>query len=886
MVVSCLLAVLASGCTCGVPIAPLEDVYIPSLDAGADAQLERPDGSTCSAETGEGCPCAAEGETRSCSTGGVGACGMGTQTCVVTFEFPVWGACGDVAEPSDETCNGVDDDCDGTLDEALGELTCGEGACRTTVPACASGVAQECTPLAAFGEACNGADDDCDGAIDEALGSSICGTGACEREVAACAEGVVGVCTPGAPAVESCDDDDDDCDGMIDEGLGTIACGRGTCARTVAACADGTPGVCIPGTAGSETCDGADDDCDGTIDEGFGTTVCGVGECRRVVLACSGSGGGTCTPGTPTAEICNGLDDDCDGTVDDGIAPVRCGVGACARMQAGCVGGVPATCTPGMPSAEACNGVDDDCDGTVDDGLPELTCGLGACRRTATACTSGNPGTCTPGTPGTEVCGNGVDDDCDGAADELCACDPAVDRDFDGSNECLDCDDANGAVRPGRAELCNGTDDDCDRRIDEAFDADRDTFGTCSSDPTQRDCDDTRASVYPGAPELCGADGRGDGIDQDCDGYLDELCNPCDPRDDDGDGLSECAGDCDDTTPNVSPRVAERCDGSDTDCNRFTVDNCGVSEPCNFSSGADVCGDDLLCGCVVGGGGMCTGNYVCTSFCEGSYTGALGAGCTATQTCRYRVTITDNLHGCAESTDPIGTLMGGAVCSGDAQCRSGDCDRYCIGPGCNTQRCVDYCTHHAPGTSGSCASGTVCEIVSVAGTSPLMYARCALDDNGTGTTGAACGRAGQPGCMWGAQSCVSGVCAQPCAVNAQCPSGTHCSVRGNATTIGTFGSDAPAAIRGMTAVETVPVCLANTGAGLHNRQAGAACAQNGDCESQLCERSLGVCIDLCTSDDSCPTGLGCELAYLRTPTGVVSSRVCLSASYDGLLSAL
>ena len=90
----------------------------------------------------------------------------------------------------------------------------------------------------------------------------------------------------------------------------------------------------------------------------------------------------------------------------------------------------------------------------------------------------------------------------------------------------------------------------------------------------------------------------------------------------------------------------------------------------------------------------------------------------------------------------------------------------------------------------------------------------------------------------------------------------------------------------MTAIETVPVCLADTGAGLHNRPAGAACSQNGDCASQFCESTARTCVDLCTSDATCPTGLGCELAYVRAPTGVVSTRVCLSAPTESLLQAM
>jgi hypothetical protein len=69
---------------------------------------------------------------------------------------------------SNESCNGVDDDCDGEVDE-LGTFTCGVGVCARTVPACSGGTVSVCRPLApaATSDGCNGVDDDCDGAVDE-----------------------------------------------------------------------------------------------------------------------------------------------------------------------------------------------------------------------------------------------------------------------------------------------------------------------------------------------------------------------------------------------------------------------------------------------------------------------------------------------------------------------------------------------------------------------------------------------------------------------------------------------------------------------------------------------------------------------------------------------
>jgi hypothetical protein len=69
---------------------------------------------------------------------------------------------------SPEVCDGADNDGDGSVDEDLGVLSCGLGACFTQVDACVSGVPQECVPLPAPPEICgNGIDDDCDGQVDE-----------------------------------------------------------------------------------------------------------------------------------------------------------------------------------------------------------------------------------------------------------------------------------------------------------------------------------------------------------------------------------------------------------------------------------------------------------------------------------------------------------------------------------------------------------------------------------------------------------------------------------------------------------------------------------------------------------------------------------------------
>jgi hypothetical protein len=301
----------------------------------------------------------------------------------------------------------------GCAHSAAPDLHCGVGACARTLPACSMGAMQSCAPGTPTIETCNAIDDDCDGTTDEGIAMQTCGVGACARMAAGCASGATPTCTPGAPSSETCNGVDDDCNGTVDDGIAIQTCGAGACAMMVPGCVAGVVPTCVAHTASVETCNGIDDDCDGTTDEGIAMQMCGVGACAVTVPGCVGGVVPACVARAASSETCNGVDDDCDGVTDEGIAMQTCGVGACAATASGCSGGTIPACTPGTPGTEACNGIDDDCDGIVDEGLAMQTCGVGACMRSAPAC-----GSCVPGTPMPEICGNGVDDDCNGVTDE------------------------------------------------------------------------------------------------------------------------------------------------------------------------------------------------------------------------------------------------------------------------------------------------------------------------------------------------------------------------------------------------------------------------------------------------------------------------------------
>ncbi|MCO4772501.1 MAG: putative metal-binding motif-containing protein [Deltaproteobacteria bacterium] len=109
---------------------------------------------------------------------------------------------------------------------------------------------------------------------------------------------------------------------------------------------------------------------------------------------------------------------------------------------------------------------------------------------------------------------------------------------------------------PGATEVSNGVDDDCDGLIDDntdAFDDDGDGFTE-----EDGDCDDTNAGIHPAAAELL------DAVDNDCDGVVDETTVG---YDDDGDGFTELEGDCDDGDTDTYPGASELPDSEDNDCN-------------------------------------------------------------------------------------------------------------------------------------------------------------------------------------------------------------------------------------------------------------------------------------------------------------------------------
>lgn len=338
------------------------------------------------ADAAIGSECGREGEERPClvdpeDTISAETCNRGMQTCI----DGAWSACVGQPMPEPETCNGLDDDCNGEPDdlvetcypegqrgcrqEADGSWTC-TGACGTGTRTCRDGALTDCvgatvpsdeicTPENAIAQ-----NEDCDDQTDEGCEcrsgetrscwsgrADRMNVGRCRAGTQTCENGAFGPCVGEIDAErESCANPnvDDDCNGVMDDvpSLGSrcqVSGAQGPCATGTLRCAAGSTSlVCVStNMPASEVCNGRDDDCDGRADEGFNLRTDEM-NCGRCGTRCSG--GDSCCAG----ECVDTRDDDdhCGACGERCANGTRCRNGACmpvtmpmAGMPAGGSGG-------------------------------------------------------------------------------------------------------------------------------------------------------------------------------------------------------------------------------------------------------------------------------------------------------------------------------------------------------------------------------------------------------------------------------------------------------------------------------------------------------------------------------------------------------------------
>ena len=562
-----------------------------------------------------------------------------------------------------EVCNGIDDDCEGTIDEGasdastwysdvdgdgfgdvnVSEISCEASSGFVSDSADCNDTDASVNPSAI--ETCDNIDNDCDGAVDP---STSVGTGTWYV--------------------------DDDNDGWGDSsGTPVVQCTQPDGYLADASDCDDSDATVNP--SGTEVCDGIDNNCDGSTDPDDSADVStwyadldgdAFGNASVSSVSCEADPGfvadatdcdDTESSVNPSAtEVCNEVDDDCDSAVDEDVEITfygdwdNDGYGNSAVTESACEASAgyvsdgsdcddtKSAVNPG--ASEVCDEIDDDCDGLTDDQddstdestmsefyadadadtYGDASSSYVSCEapdgyvEDATDCDDGDVGSY-PDAP--ETC-DLADNDCDGSVDENLYSDWYEDLDGDlfgagavvsvicnGSTGNLvdnadDCDDNESGTNPDATEVCDEIDNNCDGDVDEGVettyyqDADGDSYGDASTSDDaceapsgyvedSTDCDDADASVNPGVAEI-----DANGIDDDCDGGIDDegiYC--CLDNDSDGygdpsyceyegtgvcdSGYVEGDGDCEDHNYAVHPLSLDiPGDGEDSDCDGDT----------------------------------------------------------------------------------------------------------------------------------------------------------------------------------------------------------------------------------------------------------------------------------------------------------------------------
>lgn len=380
-----------------------------------------------------------------------------------------------------------------------------------------------------------------------------------------------------------------------------------------------------------------------------------------------------------------------------------------------------------------------------------------------------------------------------------------------------------------KPEECNGVDDNCNGIVDEGFDNDNDGYKTCGQ-KGEIDCDDspeTGRDIHPGADEIC------NGIDDNCDGKIDENAIDCAAD-------QECWAEKGICTIKDDCRIHGCTNGGcDPDTGTCTQADCVALGRCNVPGTA--C-DPKLRRCIkeIGYGESCDDSVRCSSgyLCVDTATVALtqrpGSICTRTccestdcpsgSVCR---TATNGASVCVLASDlniSLGTKSAFSSCSVNGDCRSGSCNT-------TTKLCLDGCCGtFSCGTGGRCVLGADKKFLCRASASTAT-----LDIGKTCSTSSSC----KSGVCMEDYSGLSGFCSQKCCSSKDCPSYDY-----KCDPVDAGGS-------------IVNVCVQFGPSEFPGtRLGGDTCSKDEDCRSASCVD--GRCNDMCCRDSDCEGGTKCK----------------------------